>query len=84
MADETRVTGWIEFGHHGVSHYRIWQRHTHHGMYQRHEWRRVGDLFTRMDDWIAVPSTSWCVDAKPVEDDGRTVLTRCDSPAFAA
>ena len=66
MADETRVTDWIAFGHNGVSHYCIWQRQTPHGMFQRHEWRR-DDGSTRMDDWIKGGS-GWTAGAKPVHE----------------
>lgn len=53
MANEAEIkrTGWVEFGHHGVSHYRIWKQQDGHRWFQRHEWKRE-DGSIEMDDWI--------------------------------
>ena len=47
-----QVTGWNAFGHYGLTHYRIWQKKTAHGMWQRHEWKRE-DGTTDMEEWKA-------------------------------
>lgn len=64
---ETRVTHWIAFGHYGLTHYRIWQKKTAHGMWQRHEWKRE-DGTTNMEEWIASPNLGWSVGSTPVAE----------------
>lgn len=48
---ETRVTSWVEFGHYGLTHYRIWTQQDGRHWFQRHEWKSA-DGSTVLEDWI--------------------------------
>lgn len=66
---EVRVTPWQlsdSFKEYGLDGYRIWNKKTPHGMFQRHEWQRTAGG-TDMDDWI--PSCpDWAFGAEPISE----------------
>ena len=64
MATDIRHTNWVPFGHHGYSHYRIWQEFNGRDWFQRHEWKR-DDGSLSLDDWIP-GAKGWCIDAQPI------------------
>lgn len=53
--NETRVTPWVGFGFHGLSHYRIWKLFDGFRWFDAHEWRRE-DGSTEMTGWLPSPS----------------------------
>ena len=63
--NETRVTPWHAFGRYGATHYRIWNKLTPHGMFQRHEWM-MEDGSSNVEGWIPGTGT-WAVGCVPTK-----------------
>ena len=67
MVDEVRRTDWVEVDPkkwHGDTAYRIWQRKTDHGVYQRHEWRHETGI-TWLEPWIPSNARDFAKTMKP-------------------
>ncbi len=64
---EERVSPWRPFGHYGKTHYRIRQRLTLFGMFQRHEWLTEGGT-QECDRWIRGSGLNWVSEASATND----------------
>jgi hypothetical protein len=64
---EERVAPWADFGHYGFARYRVWQRLTPFGMYQRHEWERA-DGSRSADKWILASGRAWLPEARASDE----------------
>jgi hypothetical protein len=63
---ETRVTPWVGFGFHGLSHYRIWKLFDGFRWFDRHEWRNE-DGTIKLTSWLPDRVPGWPSHYVPAE-----------------